>query len=320
MRLSLLLSCALAVLSAPMALAAPSGSAGATASSPAPAPTTATPRSGVLPINGIDYYYELHGQGEPLLLLHGGLGSGTMFGPVLDTLAKRNTVILVDLQGHGRTALGERAFNVEAMGDDMGSLVRRLGYESTDVVGYSLGGGIALRMAVQQPARVRKLVLVSSSYSSDAFYPAIGSQQKGINASAAPMFKGMPLYESYVAVAPKPNEFPRLLDAIGGFLSRPFDWSADVSKLQGPVMLVYGDSDLFRPESEISFFQLLGGGKRDGGWQREGVTKNRLAILPGVTHYEIASSPLLAQTVASFLAADVKAGAVEPAAAQSTSK
>lgn len=304
MRLPLLLSCVLAVLSAPAAFATPSESAGATASNPVA--TSAAARTGMLPINGIGYYYELHGQGEPLLLLHGGLGSGAMFGPVLDALAKRNTVILVDLQGHGRTALSERVFSVEAMGDDMGALVQRLGYESADVVGYSLGGGVALRMAVQQPARVRKLVLVSSSYSNDAFYPAIGGQQKGINASAAPMFKGMALYESYLAVAPHPNEFPRLLDAIGGFLSRPFNWSADVSKLQGPVMLVYGDSDLFRPESEISFFQLLGGGKRDGGWQREGVSKNRLAILPGVTHYEIASSPLLAQTVASFLAEDVK--------------
>ena len=112
----------------------------------------------------------------------------------------------------------------------------------------------------------------------------------------------------------------RLLDAIGGFLSRPFNWSADVSKLQGPVMLVYGDSDLFRPESEIAFFQLLGGGKRDGGWQREGVSNNRLAILPGVTHYEIASSPLLAQTLAPFLAEAIERGASAPQAAPSPSK
>ncbi|GAB6470425.1 alpha/beta hydrolase [Bacillus cereus] len=319
MRLSLLLTCLFAALAAPSAYAAPLEAPGASASTTTRT-AAATPRSGVLPVDGVDYYYELHGQGEPLLLLHGGLGSGAMFGPVLSALAQRNTVILVDLQGHGRTALGERAFGIEAMGDDRGALVQRLGYDRVDVVGYSLGGGVALRMAVQRPAQVRKLVLVSSSYSNDAFYPAIGGQQKGINASAAPMFKGTPMYESYVAVAPKPDDFPRLLDAIGGFLSRPFNWSADVSKLQGPVMLVYGDSDLFRPESEIAFFQLLGGGKRDGGWQREGVSNNRLAILPGVTHYEIASSPLLAQTLAPFLAEAIERGASAPQAAPSPSK
>ncbi|MGH8078929.1 MAG: alpha/beta fold hydrolase, partial [Lysobacter sp.] len=289
MRLSLLSTCFIAALSLSTALtAAPAASPPQTGDTLA-----AVARHGIVPVNGVDYYYELHGQGEPLLLLHGGLGSGAMFGPNIEALAKHRTVILVDLQGHGRTALGQRPFSVDAIGDDMAALVQRLGYARVDVLGYSLGGGIALRMAVQQPAQVGKLVLVSASYSNDAFYPSIRGQQNTLNAKAADAFKNTPIYQGYAAVAPKPEEFPRLLDAIGGFLSRPFDWSADVPKLQGPVMLVFGDSDLYRPESEIAFFQLLGGGKRDGGWQREGVSKHRLAILPDMTHYEIGSSPRL---------------------------
>ncbi|MEH6421945.1 alpha/beta fold hydrolase [Pseudomonas sp. CGJS7] len=294
----------IAALSLAAALIVPAANAASkSAASPASAANAAIARSGILPVNGVDYYYELHGQGEPLLLLHGGLGNGATFGPVLKTLAQRHTVILVDLHGHGRTAMGERPFRIEAIGDDMAALVQRLGYRQVDVMGFSLGGGVALRMAAQQPAQVRKLVLVSASYSNNAFYPAIVEQQKAVNAGSAAMFKDTPMYRDYVAIAPKPDDFPRLLDALGNFMTTPFDWSADVAKLAGPVMLVYGDSDLYRPESEIAFYQLLGGGQRDGGWQREGVSKNRLAILPDLTHYEIATSPRLVETVEPFLSA-----------------
>ncbi|WP_242108269.1 alpha/beta fold hydrolase [Luteimonas aquatica] len=266
------------------------------------APAAAAARSGTLSVDGVDYYYELHGQGQPLLLLHGGLGAGSMFGPVLERLAERNTVILVDLQGHGRTPLGERPFKIESMGDDMAALVQRLGYRQVDVMGYSLGGGVALRMAVQRPAQVGKLVLVSASHTSEAFYPEIRAMQKTIDANSAPMMRDTPMYNTYAAVAPKPEDFPRLLDAIGGLMRQSFDWSADVARLQGPVMLVYGDGDMYRPESEIAFYQLLGGGKRDAGWQRETLSKNRLAILPDATHYDIFASPRLVDAVAPFLA------------------
>jgi pimeloyl-ACP methyl ester carboxylesterase len=259
-------------------------------------------KGGRLAINGVDYHYEVHGEGEPLLLLHGGLGSIDMFRPgMLPKLAAKRKVIAVDLQGHGRTPLGDRPFRLQSMGDDMAALVKRLGHDQVDVLGYSLGGGVALRMALQQPERVRRLVLVSTPFSDEGFYPGIKQQQAQVSAQMAQMMKETPMFKSYAAVAPKVDDFPHLLDTLGDFMRQKYDWSAEVPKLRGPVMLVYADSDMFRPEHEIKFYQLLGGGLQDAGWQRETMPKNRLAILPGLTHYDIFTSPRLVTTVLPFL-------------------
>jgi pimeloyl-ACP methyl ester carboxylesterase len=224
-----------------------------------------------------------------------------MFGPVLTKLAETREVIAVDLQGHGRTGLGGRPFRVQSMGDDMGTLVRHLGYDRVDVMGYSLGGGVGLRMALQQPDRVRRLVIVSTPFSDDAWYPDVKKLQVQVGAASAPAMKDTPMYKSYAAVAPKVEDFPRLLDALGDFMREKYDWSAEVPKLKGPVMLVYGDSDMVRPEHIVRFYQLLGGGLRDAGWQRESMSQNRLAIIPDLTHYDIFNSPRLVATVLPFL-------------------
>ena len=111
----------------------------------------------------------------------------------------------------------------------------------------------------------------------------------------AEMMKDTPMYKSYVAVAPNPEDFPKLLDRMGELMRTPYDWADDVKKLKMPVMLVYGDSDMFRPEHIVEFYQLLGGGLKDAGWMREHMSKNRLAILPDLTHYEMFAAPALAQ-------------------------
>jgi pimeloyl-ACP methyl ester carboxylesterase len=258
-------------------------------------------RTGYAPANGVNYYYEIYGRGAPLLLLHGGLGSIEMFGPILPALTKGRQVIAVDLQGHGRTALGDRLITLPAMGDDMAAVIKQLGQDTIDVVGYSLGGGVALRLAIQHPEVVRRLVLVSTPYAQDGFYPEMLPQQAHVGAAMAPMMKETPMYKSYVAVAPKPEDFPRLLDRLGEWMRTPYDWSEDVKKLKGPVMLVYGDADMIRLDHAVKFYQLLGGGLKDAGWQREHMSPNRLAILPNVTHYEIFLSPALVPTVLPFL-------------------
>jgi pimeloyl-ACP methyl ester carboxylesterase len=262
------------------------------------------PKSGRAEANGILYYYEVHGSGEPLLMLHGGLGSIEMFEPGLPILAESRQVIGVDLHGHGRTPLGDRKIDLPDMGDDMAVLLEKLGFGQVDVLGYSLGGGVAFRFAVQHPSRVRRLVLVSAGYAQDGFYPEMLPMQAAVGAAMADSMKDTPMYQSYAAIAPNPEEFPKLLDRMGEWMRKPYDWEQDVKKLTMPVMLVYGDSDMFRPEHIVRFYQLLGGGLRDAGWMRENMSQNRLAILPDVTHYEMAVAPALVATVLPFLNAE----------------
>lgn len=258
-------------------------------------------KSGRLEANGVKYYYEIHGQGEPLLLLHGGLGSIDMFGPALTALAADRQVIGVDLHGHGRTPLGERAISLIDIGNDMAVVLKALGYKQVDVLGYSFGGGVAFRLAVQHPELVRRLALVSAGYAQDGFYPEMLPMQAQVGASMAEAMKDTPMYQSYAAIAPNPAEFPKLLDRMGEFMRKPYNYAEDVKKLGMPVMLVYGDSDMFRPEHIVSFYQLLGGGLKDAGWAREHMSKNRLAILPDLTHYEMFLSPALVTTVLPFI-------------------
>ncbi len=267
---------------------------------PPSAPATSI-KKGYVAANGVTYYYEARGAGAPLLLLHGGLGSIDMFGPVLPALAATRTVIAVDLHGHGRTPLGERDISLIDMGDDMAVIVKALGYEKVDVLGYSLGGGVGFRLAVQHPDRVRRLALVSAGFAQDGFYPEMLPLQAQVGAAMADMMKDTPMYQLYAKVAPNPAEFPKLLDRIGAYMRKPYDWSADVAKVKAPTMLVFGDSDMYRPEHIVKFYQLLGGGLKDAGWMRENMSPNRLAIVPNRTHYDMFMAPELVTTVLPFL-------------------
>ena len=266
-----------------------------------PATAEVAVKSGYAEINGLKYYYEISGKGAPLLVLHGGLGSIGMFGLALPALAEHRQLIAVDLHGHGRTQLGNRDISYVDQGADMAVLVKSLGHNQVEAMGYSFGGGVAFQFAVQHPDMVSKLVLVSAPMAQDGFFAEMLPQQAQVGAAMAPMMKETPMYTSYAAVAPDPNEFPKLLDQMGALMRKSYDWSADVAKLTMPVMLVYGDSDMIRPDHVVKFYQLLGGRLKDAGWQREHMSKNRLAILPGVTHYEMAISPQLLPAVLPFL-------------------
>jgi pimeloyl-ACP methyl ester carboxylesterase len=269
-----------------------------------PTMQTATPKpnkTGHAAVNGVNYYYAVYGTGEPLLLLHGGMGQIEMFGSNLTKLAQRRQVIGVDLQGHGRTPLGDREISLVDIGNDMAGVLKKLGYDKVDVLGYSMGGGVAFQFAAQHPEMLRRLVLVSVPYAQDGFYPEMLPLQAAMSAAMAEQMKETPIYKSYVATAPHPEEFPKLLDQMGAYMRKSYDWSAEVKKLTMPVMLIYGDSDMYRPEHIVKFYQLLGGGLRDAGWQREHISQNRLAILPNITHYEMGLAPQLVDTALPFL-------------------
>jgi pimeloyl-ACP methyl ester carboxylesterase len=255
-------------------------------------------------VNGLQLYYEIHGAGQPLLLLHGGLGGTIMFAAILPLLAESRQVIAVDLQAHGRTADIDRPLRFGLMGEDIALLVGQLGLENAHVMGYSLGGGVALRTAIQHPEAVKKLVLVSTPFSQDGWYPEVVAGMAQLSGAAAESMRETPMYQSYARVAPSPENFPALLDKVGELLRQKYDWSNDVAALKMPTMLIYGDADSIPPAHAVRFFELLGGGQRDAGWDGAGMSSARLAVLPATTHYNILS-PALVPIVTPFLDASI---------------
>jgi pimeloyl-ACP methyl ester carboxylesterase len=254
-------------------------------------------------VNGINLYYETHGTGRPLILLHGGLASGEMFGPVVPALADHHQVIAVDLQGHGRTADIDRPIDVRLMADDIAALIDHLGLDKPDLVGYSLGGGVAFFTAVQYPDKVGKLVMAAAHVRRDAIPAEMLAQQALVSSAAIEALKPTPMYELYERVAPRPQDFGRLLDKIGESMAKDFDFSEEVRALKVPTLIVAADADMAPPSHYVEMFKLLDGGLRDGGWMGEGRPKggHALAILPGLTHYNLGASPLFATVALDFL-------------------
>jgi pimeloyl-ACP methyl ester carboxylesterase len=183
-------------------------------------------------VNGLDLYYEIHGEGEPLILLHGGVGAIEMFGEVLPLLAEGRRVIAVDLQAHGRTVDIDRPMTFEAMADDVAALIEHLGLGEADVMGYSLGGGVALRTAIQHPEVVRKLVLVSTPFKRDGWYPEVLAGMEQMGPEAAEPMKQTPMYQLYSSVAPRPEDWPVLLTKLGELLGQDYDWSEEVAAME----------------------------------------------------------------------------------------
>ena len=254
-------------------------------------------------VNGIKLYYETHGSGRPMILLHGGLGTGEMFAPILPVLAEHHQVILPDLQAHGRTADIDRPLDIRLMADDIAALIDHLGLDRPDVVGYSLGGGVGFFTAVKHPEKVGKLVMASAHINSDAMPKEMVAQQGQVNAAAAEFMKDTPMYQVYQAVAPHPENFGKLLDKVGEGMAQPFDYSAEMRGLQVPTMIVCADAEMAPPSHYVEAFKLLDGGLRDGGWMGEGRPKggHALAILPGTTHYNLGISPLFATVILDFI-------------------
>ncbi len=255
--------------------------------------------SGFAPVNGLNLYYEIHGEGQPLIMLHGGVSASEAFGQNLTELAKTRKVIALHLQGHGRTKDIDRPLRFEFMADDVAALMALLKIEKADVLGYSLGGGVALQTAIRHPAAVNRLIVVSAAMQRDGSFPEVNAAFDQMTAHApqiAQNIKGSPLGQLYPEV-----NWETLLRKIAEMESHDFDWSEQVKKLRCPTMLVFADADSIRPEHIVAFYKALGGGQRDAGLDGSLRSAARLGVVPGATHYNILSTTVVASMASPFL-------------------
>jgi pimeloyl-ACP methyl ester carboxylesterase len=233
--------------------------------------------AGHAPVNGLELYYEVHGAGEPLLVLPGAYMTVELMGDLVPALAKSRKVIAVEFQGHGHTADIDRPFSYEYFADDAAALLDHLGIDRADVYGYSLGGAVALQLGLRHPSRVRKAVIASASYSSDGMYPEVLG---GIANLTPEMFDGTPWRDAYARTAPDPSAFPTLVEKLKRLDMTPFDWPID--DVAAPTLILIGDSDGTRLEHAVDMFRRLGGGVF--GDVAPELPTSQLAILPGTTH------------------------------------
>ena len=268
---------------------------------------TAAPATGTgqyADVNGVHLYYERHGTGRPMILLHGGLGSGEMFAPILPLLADHHEVILPDLQGHGRTADIDRPIDHRLMADDMADLIDQLSLDRPDIVGYSLGGGVAFFTALQYPEKIGKLVMISANIKRSAIPADMLAQQEQVTRRGRGVHEGHAHVPGLRPCRAATAGLPACCSTRSAQLMAPdFDYSEEVRSLKVPTMIVAGDADMAPPSHYVEAFKLLDGGLRDGGWMGEGRPKggHALAILPRLQHYNMATSPLLAAAVLDFL-------------------
>jgi pimeloyl-ACP methyl ester carboxylesterase len=293
-----------AIVGAGFALAAASAAfaqpnSNAAAGTPKGAPMTKTAaKTGYASVNGLKMYYEIHGAGRPLVLLHGGFMTIDAMGSILPALAKTRQVIAVELEGHGRTADLDRPLNLPQMAEDVAGLLGQLKIKQADIFGFSMGGGVGLQLAVHHPDLVRKLVVVSAGYKTEGFYPSIVNSWPSMTPE---LFAGSPMEKVYLGTAPNPKHWPVFVGKMKNLMLTAKDVpEADIQSIKAPALLVFGDADLIRPEHAVEMFRLLGGARPDGGMG--GLPNSQLAVLPGTTHFSIITrTDLLMPVVTPFL-------------------
>jgi len=239
-------------------------------------------------VNSLNIYYEIHGSGQPLVLLHGAYMTIDLMGEIVPALAESRQLIAVELQGHGHTADIDRPLSYELMADDIAALIEHLAFEKADLFGYSMGGGVALQVAIRHPEVVRKLVVASASYTSEGMHPELLEMIPTLTPEA---FAGSPIEEAYLKSAPNPDDFPTLVAKMKRLDMEPFAWPAEeIRGITAPTLLIVGDSDAIRLEHAVELYRLLGGGVMG---DLAGLPKSQLAVLPGTTHFVPPGSGLL---------------------------
>jgi pimeloyl-ACP methyl ester carboxylesterase len=237
-------------------------------------------------VDGVHLYYEVHGAGRPVILLHGGFGTiDHDWGALIPALAAHYQVIAVELQAHGRTADIDRPLRYESLADDIDALISQQKLDHPDVIGYSLGGGVALQLAIHHPGSIGKIALVSTAAKRDGWIAPVRDGMSQMNAAA---MVATPMHAAYAQLAPRPDDWPRLVDKLRTLLSTDYDWTPELAQIHAPTLLVYGDHDFV----DLHHALELAGAIHDA----------ELAILPGTSHLDItAKTDLLVPTLTSFL-------------------
>ncbi|WP_249379678.1 alpha/beta fold hydrolase [Actinotalea sp. K2] len=260
------------------------------------------PTTGYAPVNGMQMYYEIHGAGGiPLLLLHGGLFDiDQQFGALLPHLSRDRKVLAVDLQGHGRTNDVDRPLTAEGLASDVIGLLEHLDLAQVDVFGFSVGGAVALRLAIDHPELVRRLVVSSVSFHPDGDR---GENAEAVAEMTVDMIAGTPMEEAYRAKSPHPDRLQDLLTKLSHFDEGFPGWSDDdIRGIAAPTLITVGDCDMVRLEHAVRFLQLRGG---DVNGDFEGVPSSQLAVFPGTTHFfGLSRTTMVADAVTTFLDTD----------------
>ncbi|MDR6786565.1 pimeloyl-ACP methyl ester carboxylesterase [Pedobacter africanus] len=259
--------------------------------------------SGYAAVNGLKMYYEVYGKGKPVVLLHGSFMNIPMnWGQIIPLFAKNRKVIVAEMQGHGRTRDTDREFSYEGMADDVSGLLKHLKIDSADILGYSMGGGVAFQMAVRHPEQVRRLVIWSGTYKHDGWWPDVEESFAHMNAD---IFKGSPIEKQYDSLGNDPKRFPEFVKKVMSIDLKAYDWSKEVKNIKAPVFMAIGDADGVRYEHALELFRAKGGGKMG---DIHGLPKSRLAIIPGTTHIGMMlRTDWLIPMVNDFLDSDLKA-------------
>jgi len=235
--------------------------------------------SGYADVNGLKMYYEVYGKGKPIALIHGSyMTIPWNWSHIIPLFAQDRKVIVAEMQGHGRTRDISREFSYEGMADDVSGLLTHLKIDSADILGYSMGAGVAFQVAVRHPAHVRRLVILSGAYAHDGWWPDTEATFATVTAE---MFKGTPVQKQYDSLGNDPAHFPEFVKKVVSIDLKPFDWSKDVKKIKAPIFMAIGDADGVRYEHALELFRAKGGGKQG---DLHGLPKSRLAVLPGTTH------------------------------------
>lgn len=248
-------------------------------------------------------YYEVYGEGKPIVLLHGSFMNIPLnWSHIIPLLAKDRKVIAVEMQGHGRTRDITREISYENMADDVSGLLKQLKIDKADLLGYSMGGGIAFQFAVRHPEQLRRLVVLSGTYKHDGWWTDV---EASFATFTADMFDGTPIQEQYESLGNDPAHFPKFVNKVISIDLKPYDWSEDVKNIKAPIFMAIGDADGVRYEHALELFRAKGGGKMG---DLHGLPESRLAILPGTTHIGMMQrTDWLLPMITDFLDSDLNA-------------